>query len=192
VQVSELTYLDFAATSARRPPAVAEAMVRYLEEVGATPGRGGHRLANEAGRITLRCRQAVARVLGIPGDSGRIAFAGNATHALNLALWGSVRRGERIVVTAFDHNSVLRPAARLARERDIDIVMVPGAPDGTLDEAALARGLDGARLLAINGASNVLGTTLDITRLAGLARSAGALSLVDAAQLAGHAPMDVS
>lgn len=181
--------MDFAATSARRPPEVAQAMVRFLDEVGATPGRGGHRLANEAGRIALRCRQAVARVLGVTGDPGRIAFAGNATHAINAALWGCVGRGDRVVVSAFDHNAVLRPAARLARERGADVVLVPGSPDGALDEDALARALDGARLLAINGASNVLGTTLDIPRLAGLARSAGALSLVDAAQLAGHAPL---
>lgn len=187
----DLVYLDFAATSAVRPPAVTQAMVHYMTEVGATPGRGGHRLAHAAGRIALRCRQRVASLLGIPGDPGRIALMANATLALNAAMWGTVRRGDRIVVTAFDHNSVLRPAARLAEERDADVVLVPGSPDGCLDEAALDRALDGARLLAINAASNVLGTTLDVSDLASRARAAGALSLVDVAQVAGHAPFDV-
>jgi cysteine desulfurase / selenocysteine lyase len=188
----DITYMDFAATSALRPPAVVQAMVHYLEHVGATPGRGGHRLANEAGRITLRCRQAVARALGIRGDSGRIAFTANATYALNAALWGTVRRGERVVVTVFDHNAVLRPAARLAEERGAEVALVPGQRDGTLDEAALARALDGARVLSINAASNVLGTRLDVARLARAARDADVLTVVDVAQLAGHAPFDAA
>jgi cysteine desulfurase/selenocysteine lyase len=190
--VNELVYLDYAATAAVRPPQVARAVTRYMDEIGATPGRGAHRLAIEAGRVALRCRQALARLLCIPGDVGRIAFMANATQALNTAVWGCVRRGERVVVTAFDHNAVLRPAARLGAERDVDVVLVGGAPDGSLDEDALARALQGARLLSINAASNVLGTRLDVTRLAALARAAGALSVVDLAQLAGHAPFDAA
>jgi cysteine desulfurase / selenocysteine lyase len=184
--------MDFAATSAVRPPAVTRAMALYMEEIGATPGRGGHRLANEAGRIALRCRQRIAKVLGIPGDAGRIAFTANATHALNTALWGTVRRGERIVVTAFDHNAVLRPVARIAAERDVQVVCVPGAADGSLDEDALGRALEGARVLTINAASNVLGTALDVRRLADRARAAGAISIVDLAQAAGHVPFDAA
>jgi cysteine desulfurase / selenocysteine lyase len=161
-----------------------------MEEIGATPGRGGHRLANEAGRVALRCRQRISRLLGMAGDASRIAFTANATHALNAALWGVVRRGERIVVTAFDHNAVLRPAARLAAERDAQVVLVPGAADGLLDDDALDRALDGARVLVINAASNVLGTVLDAPRLAARARAAGALSIVDLAQLAGHGAFD--
>jgi cysteine desulfurase / selenocysteine lyase len=182
--------MDYAATAARRPPAVAQAVARYIDEIGATPGRGGHRLANAAGRVALRCRQSVAALLGIPGDPGRIAFAGSATYALNSALWGTVRRGDRVIVTALDHNAVLRPAAFLARERDVDVVLVGADAAGTLDEAALLRALDGARLLCINAASNVLGTVLDVARLAALARDAGALTLVDTAQAAGHVPFD--
>jgi cysteine desulfurase / selenocysteine lyase len=184
--------MDFAATAAQRPPAVARAVARYIDEVGATPGRGGHRLANEAGRVALRCRQRVASVLGITGDAGRVTFAGNATYALNAALWGTVRRGHRIVVTALDHNAVLRPAARLARERDAEVVLVAAAADGTLDDHALQRALDGARLLSINAASNVLGSVLDVRRMAAQARAAGVLTLVDAAQAAGHVPLDVA
>ncbi|HSJ05747.1 MAG TPA: aminotransferase class V-fold PLP-dependent enzyme, partial [Longimicrobiales bacterium] len=190
--VSDFVYMDFAATSARRPAAVAEAMLGFMTDVGATPGRGGHRLANEAGRIALRCRQRVAALLGIPGDPGRIAFMANATHALNTALRGTVGRGDKVVLTVFDHNAVLRPAARLAVERDVRVAIIPGTPDGHIDEAILDRELDGARLLVINGASNVLGTALDIAGLAARARAAGALSLLDAAQTAGHLPFDAA
>src|SRR5688500_15440745 len=131
-----LVYLDYAATSAVRPQSVARAVADYLTSVGATPGRGGHRLAIESGRVALRCRQ-------------RIAFMFNATHALNTALSGLVRRGDALVVTAFDHNSVLRPAYRLVEERGVRLTVVPGQADGSLDEAVFARALEGARLLVV-------------------------------------------
>jgi cysteine desulfurase family protein len=188
--VSDIAYLDYAATSALRPRSVTDAVVRYLDHVGATPGRGGHRLAIEAGRIALRCRQQIARLLNIDGDIGRITFSANATHALNTALHGVVQTGDRIVVTAFDHNSVLRPAAALAKHRDVEVVLIPVDVNGSIDETALERALDGARLITINAASNVLGTRLDVPRIAGNARAAGVLSIVDVAQVAGHAPFD--
>ncbi|HEX7050292.1 MAG TPA: aminotransferase class V-fold PLP-dependent enzyme [Longimicrobiales bacterium] len=186
-----IAYLDYAATAAVRPPAVTAAVTAYLERVGATPGRGGHRLAVEAGRVVLRCRRALARLLGIPGDPGRIAFTFNGTHALNTALRGTLREGDAVVVTAFDHNAVLRPAYALAAERRVDVRMVPGAPDGSLDLDAAARLLDGARLLVVNAASNVLGVALPVGELSRLAHDAGAWVLVDAAQVAGHRPLDV-
>jgi selenocysteine lyase/cysteine desulfurase len=188
----DVVYLDFAATSAIRPPAVIRAVTEYLEGVGATPGRAGHRLAVDAGRIALRCRQLLARLLGIPGDPGRIAFMFNATHALNTALAGVLRHGDAVVVTSFDHNAVLRPVHMLARDRGCDVRVVPGDREGALDERALARALQGARLLSINAASNVLGSTLDVAALSARAHEAGALALVDIAQLAGHARFDAA
>ncbi|MGD8276483.1 MAG: aminotransferase class V-fold PLP-dependent enzyme [Gemmatimonadota bacterium] len=185
-------YLDFAATAAIRPRPVIAAVTEYLETIGATPGRGGHRLAIAAERVALECRQALARLLGLPGDTARIAWTLNATHAINTALDGTLRGGDVLVVTAFDHNAVLRCAHRLVRERGIEVRLVPGHPDGTLDEAALDRALDGARLLSVNGASNVLGTTLDPGALARKAHGAGALVIVDTAQVAGELPFDAA
>jgi cysteine desulfurase family protein len=190
--VNELVYLDHAATTATRPPAVIRAMVEYLEEIGATPGRGGHRLAIAAERVLLRCRLTLARLLGIPGDPGRVVFMHNATHALNTALAGLLRPRERVVVTVYDHNAVLRPVYRLRATRDVQVVLVAGDATGALDDDALDQALDGARLLVINAASNVLGTVLDVATLARRAHEAGALVLVDAAQAAGHTPLDVA
>lgn len=186
-----VVYLDYAATSAVRPPAVTDAVARYLACVGASPGRGGHRLAVDASRIALRCRTAVAKLFGIPGDPGRIAFMFNATHALNTALWGVLGPGDIVVHTPYDHNAVLRPIHALEERRGVRARMIPGAPDGSLDMDEAARLLDGARLLVINAASNVLGTALPVRELSRLAHQAGALVLVDAAQSAGHLPLDV-
>ena len=182
-------YLDFAATSALRPPAVAEAMARFVTECGATPGRGGHAPALEAGRVALRCRRAVQELLGLPGDPGRVAYMPNATWAINTALWGVLEPGDALVVTDYDHNAVLRPAAYLARTRGVDVRTIAGTPDGALDYEEAERLLAGARLLVVNSASNVLGHRLPLRDLAERAHAAGALVLLDAAQGAGHLPM---
>jgi selenocysteine lyase/cysteine desulfurase len=120
-----------------------------------------------------------------------VVFGAHATQALNTALMGTLRTGDVVVVTDFDHNAVLRPAAALSR-RGVELRRVPGRPDGALDPAGLERALDGATLVVINGASNVLGTRLPVERITRLAREAGVLSLVDAAQTAGHVADDLT
>lgn len=184
-------YLDFAATSALRPAEVVEAVAAYLRDCGASPGRGAYGRATDAGRLALRCRNRIARLFNVPGDTGRIVFTANATHAINTALWGTLRRGDAVVVSDFDHNAVLRPARALERERGVEVRVVPGAPDGSVDLDAAARMIAGARVVVVNGASNVIGTRLPVETLASLAREAGALVLLDAAQIAGHLPLDV-
>ena len=192
---SDAIYLDYAATSAVRPPEVIEAVADYLRHVGATPGRAGHRRALEAGRITLRCRRALAELFNVSGDPGRIAFQLNATHALNVAMQGVLRPGDRVVRTAYDHNAVRRPVAALAARGIVHETVLTCAPDGSVDldeaERALAGGGEPARLLVVPHASNVLGSLLPVAALAERAHAAGALVLVDAAQSAGHVPVDV-
>ncbi len=187
-------YLDYAATSAIRPDEVIEAVTRYLRDVGATPGRAGHRRALEAGRIALRCRAALAELFGARGDPGRIAFFPNATWALNAALSGLLRSGDRLVRTAYDHNAVRRPAALLAA-RGVEQTVIGGRVDGSIDpdelEAALSGDGEPARILVIPHASNVLGTVLPVAAMAERAHAHGTLVVVDAAQSAGHLPVDV-
>lgn len=181
-------YLDFAATSAVRPPEVTQAVHEALTGLGASPGRGGHNPSVDAGRTVFRARRAVAGLLGLPGDPGRVAFLMNATQALNCALYGLTKPGDAVVFTQYDHNAVLRPVSRLARERDVEARMIQGAPDGSVDLEEAEERLDGARLLVVNAVSNVLGTRLPLESLANRAHDAGALVLVDAAQSAGHLP----
>jgi len=191
-----LTYLDFAATSAPRPDEVRAAIASYLEETGATPGRSAHRLAVDAGRIMLRCRRAVARLLHIPGDPGRITLQPSATVALNMALAGVLRAGDRVVRTSYDHNAVRRPVAAL-RGRGIAETVIAGMPDGGVDLERAAHALAGtgaeppARLLVLPHVSNVLGARLPVAELTSLAHSHGALVLLDAAQSVGHVEVDV-
>ena len=183
-------YLDYAATAAVRPDAVADAVAAYLRGIGATPGRSGHRRAVEAGRVAFRCRRALAALFGAPGDPGRVTFQLNATHALNVALAGLLRPGDLVVRTAYDHNAVRRPVRALAA-RGVREAVLSGTADGRVDLDEAERLLRGARLLVLPHASNVLGCALPVAALAARARAAGALVLVDAAQSAGHLPVDV-
>lgn len=190
----DVVYLDYAATSAVRPDAVIEAVTAFLRDVGATPGRAGHRHAVDAGRIAFRCRRALADLFRAPGDPGRVAFQLNATHALGVALHGLLRPGDRVVRTAYDHNSVRRPVA-LLRGRGVRESVLSGGRGGGIDLDELERLLSGdddpARVLVLPHASNVLGTVLPVAEMAERAHAVGAVVVVDASQTAGHLPVDV-
>lgn len=181
-------YADFAATSAVRPAQVTDAVADYLRRLGATPGRGAYAAALEAGRVALRCRTLLARLLGLPGDPGRIAFMMNATHALNTALNGVLGPGDVCVRTVYDHNAVVRPLHALAGQ-GVEVRVLDGDADGAMDLDAARRAMAGARLVVLNAASNVLGCTPPLEALADAARASGALVLLDSAQMAGHAPL---
>jgi cysteine desulfurase/selenocysteine lyase len=185
-------YLDNAATSFPKPPEVSAAMADLLAHGAGNPGRSGHALAVTAQAAVSDTRRLLASFFGAR-DPSRIVFALNATDALNVALWGLLRPGDRVVTTSLEHNAVVRPLHALA-ERGISVARVPCAPDGTLDLDDLARALEAAptRLVAMTHASNVCGTVLPAREAALLAHRHGAVFLLDAAQTAGVLPIDVA
>lgn len=186
-----LIYLDNAATSWPKPPEVAVAMTSFLREAGGNPGRSGHRLSIAAGRVVLEAREAVASLLGVD-DPFRVIFTLNATHALNLALLGLLRPGDRVLTTAMEHNSVMRPLRDL-ESRGVEVVVVPCDDEGFIDEEQFDRELQGgARLVCFQHASNVTGTIQPLERLVSRARAVGAYTLVDAAQTVGALPIDIT
>jgi cysteine desulfurase/selenocysteine lyase len=186
-----IVYLDHAATSWPKPPGVAKAVARFLERIGANPGRSAHRLSIAAGRVLDDAREAVAALLGAP-DPLRVAFGPNATWALNVAIHGLLRPGDRVVTSSLEHNSVMRPLRALER-RGVEVVVVPASADGTLDPVDLEEAVTpGTRLVALNHASNVVGTILPVAEAGRIARERGALLLVDAAASAGSLDLDVA
>ena len=183
-------YLDNAATSYPKPEQVYQAVNHALREVGASPGRGGHRRSLEAGRIMFLAREAVARLFSIP-DSSRIIFTHNATGALNLALHGTLLAGDHVITTSMEHNSLLRPLYALRRE-GVELTVVPAGSDGIVDPEQISRALrPSTRMLAVGHVSNVCGSIQPIGEIAAICRAAGALFLVDAAQSAGYIDLDV-
>jgi cysteine desulfurase/selenocysteine lyase len=185
-----MIYLDHAATSWPKPPEVLAAMHDFLAYSGGNPGRSGHRLSIEAGRIVYDTREAVAELFNA-ADPLRVIFTLNATHAINIALHGLLRPGDCVVTTGIEHNAVMRPLRGLERE-GVQVAVIPCRADGTLNLNEAARPITpGTRLVVLNHASNVMGTILPVTQIAALAQRAGALLLVDAAQTAGAMPIDM-
>ncbi len=186
-----MIYFDNAATSWPKPPAVCDAVSECLRDAGGNPGRSGHRMSVAAARIVEGAREALAELFNAR-DSSQIVFTQNATHALNLALYGLLRSGNHVVTTSAEHNSVMRPLRHL-ETLGIEVTVVEASTrEGTLDvdrvEAALR---SGTRLLVTTHASNVTGTLAPVDELAALARQRGIPYLVDAAPTAGAIPIDV-
>lgn len=192
-------YFDNAATSFPKPPAVAAAMLRYMNEVGAA-GRGAYAEARQGAAVLQRCRERIARLVG--GDSPeRVVFTHNATDALNLAIKGAARafaqrtgRRPHAIVTNMEHNSVLRPCNELARDGLLELTIINADPaTGIVDPDDLLSQVRPGRtaFVAINHASNVTGSLQDIGAIGAGMRAKGEdagrpLFIVDASQSLGH------
>ena len=184
-----MIYLDNAATSFPKPEATVRAMADALTRCGANPGRAGHRLALEAGRIVEGCREAVAQMLG-ESDPSRVVFCQNATDALNMAIHGTVRTGDHVISTLLEHNSVLRPLSELARSGVITLTLVPPDEGGMIRAEDVERAMTKrTRLVAMTHMSNVLGAAQDVQAVGRVCARHGALLLADCAQTAGHVPL---
>ncbi len=183
-------YLDNAATSWPKPETVYQAVDHFMREIGATPGRGGHRREEEAQRIADETRAALAQLFNAPDPRG-VAFTLNATQAINMALKGLLRPGDHALTSSIEHNATWRPLKALEK-RGVEVTAAPCAPDGTLNPAEVEAALrPNTRLVAMLHASNVLGTILPIAEVGEMAHRHGALLLVDAAQTAGAYPIDM-
>ena len=189
-EAEHLLYLDNAATSWPKPPGVADAMVHFIESVGANPGRSGHRLSVEAARIVYRTREAIAQFFNI-SDSLRVVFGLNITDSINLALHGLLKPGDHVVTTGMEHNAVMRPLRQIEKN-NVMITQVACAQDGTIDPDDVKTTIQpNTRLVVVNHASNVCGTLLPIKEIGEIARHANLLFLVDSAQSAGTINIDM-
>jgi cysteine desulfurase family protein len=187
--MKKMIYLDNAATSFPKPTQVKDAMVHYLEAVGANPGRGGHQLSMEASRIVENTRDMIARLFNIH-DPKRVVFTPNVTESLNTILYGFLKPGDHVITTAMEHNSVMRPLKHLEETGMINLSIASCDHKGLLDVDELRR-LIGKQtaLVILNHASNVCGTIQDIQPIKSIIGDIPLL--VDAAQTAGCYPIDV-
>jgi cysteine desulfurase family protein len=184
-------YLDNATTSWPKPPAVVEAMTRYLNEVGASPGRAAYAGAVEADRIVADVRRRLTELFD-GDDSRRMILCHNCTDALNMAIKGALGEGDHVVTTVLEHNSVSRPLQALAEVGFIGLTRVPASAGGFVDPDQIARAIrPHTRLIACTHASNVLGTIQPLEEIGRLARRHEALFLADVAQTAGVVPISI-
>ncbi len=190
-----LVYLDNAAT-AQKPRQVIEAITRFYERDNANVHRGIHALSNRSTEAYEGARKRVAKYLGAASPC-EIIFTRGTTEAINLVAnaWGDkhIAAGDVIVLSELEHHSNIVPWQMLAQRKGAQLRYIPvTGDDGLLDLSSLDSLLDGAKILSVTHISNTMGTVNPVAELCAAARRHGAVSLVDAAQSAGHRPVDVA
>lgn len=185
-----MIYLDNAATTLHKPPQVAEAVLHAMTTMG-NAARGAHSGALEASRTVFGTREKLARLFACQ-RADHVVFTANSTEALNVAISGLIHKGDHVISTDCEHNSVLRPLYRLEEERGVKLDFVPADRRGLVDYADFERLMrPDTRAVVCTHCSNLTGNILDIGRIAGIAHSRGALLIVDASQTAGTVPIDM-
>ncbi|HVZ93138.1 MAG TPA: aminotransferase class V-fold PLP-dependent enzyme [Phycisphaerales bacterium] len=194
-------YLDNAATSWPKPPAVADAMARFLAESAGNAGRGGHSLARAASAVIDKARAAIAKLINAERPE-RVVLTHGCTDSINLALHGWItacrhKSGgakSHVVFSSVEHNAVGRTIHLLELEGAIDSTTVKCDSEGFVPaEAVLAACNERTVLVCLSNASNACGTIQPVGDVGrGLrARSPDALFMVDGAQTVGHINVDV-
>ncbi|MFA5882085.1 MAG: aminotransferase class V-fold PLP-dependent enzyme [Eubacteriales bacterium] len=185
-----MIYLDNAATTWPKPEETIAAVVNCMRRAGANPGRGGHKMSLEAGRIIFETREALAKMFGV-SDPARIVFTGNATESLNIALKGFLKPGDHVITSSMEHNAVARPL-QVLKAKGIQITEVSCSPQGELDPRDVDRAVKtNTAAVIIMHASNVTGTIMPIGEIGKITRQKGLCFIVDAAQTAGLLDIDV-
>lgn len=187
------TYLDNAATT-QKPQALLDALNHYYVNGAANVHRAQHLPGANATQAFENSRSKVAHWLNA-GESAQIVFTHGATSALNLLAYGLEHEcvaGDEIVISALEHHANLLPWQQLAHRRDLKLIILPLDANGLIDlEAAATLIGPRTRLLAVSQLSNVLGAWLPLPELLSMAKSHGALTVVDGAQGVVHGRHDV-
>lgn len=180
-----MIYLDNAATTMPKPASV-ERAVRQAMMSMASPGRGAHAPAMRAAETLFQCRTAAAELFNV-SEPERVVFTMNATHALNIAIRSKARRGTKVVISGFEHNSVTRPLNDIGAN-----VTIAGRKlfdsENTLNE--FRREIPRAELVVCTHVSNVFGYILPVYEIAELCRKHRVPLIVDASQSAGILDVD--
>lgn len=185
-----MIYLDYAATSGKKPDEVYTASDHALREVSGNPGRSGHKVSLAAGGIVSEARLLTSRLFHAESME-TIAFGVNTSEALNLGIYGIVRPGDHVITSSLEHNSVARPLEHL-KDDGVEVTKIKAdLTKGVDPEEVEAAIKDNTRLVVMTHVSNVTGTINDIAAIGDVCRRHGVTFLVDAAQSAGVRTIDV-
>jgi selenocysteine lyase/cysteine desulfurase len=167
-----ILYFDNAATSWPKPEATILAVELCLWETGGSPGRSGHSLSIDAGRVIFNAREALAGLLGID-DPLRIVLTKNATEALNIAVFGFLKPGDHVITSSMEHNSVMRPL-RAMEARGVEMTSLPCSAVGELDPGVIIPAIKkNSKAIFLTHASNVMGTIMSVAEIGKIAREHG-------------------
>lgn len=185
----EVIYFDNAATSLTPLPVI-QAMNEYYLKYRANVHRGVHRLSQRATHEYEKAREKVAKFINAKFEE--VIFTKNASESLNLIAWGlEWKKGDKIVTTPYEHHSNLLPWIRVARKYGLNLEFIEGDDEGNLDLTDAEKKIKGAKLVAVQHVSNILGVIHEVEEIGKMAKEEGAIFVVDAAQSVGHMEVDV-
>lgn len=183
-----MIYLDSAATTMQKPAAVSDAVRRAMGQM-ASPGRGSHRPAMLAAETVFHCREAAARLFDV-AQPDNVVFTSSATHAINIAIKSTVKPGNTVLISGYEHNAVTRPLRAIPNV----IVRVAESPlfrAELLLERVKENLESGVDAVVCTHVSNVFGYVLPVTEIAALCRQRRVPLIVDASQSAGCLPISM-
>ena len=184
-------YFDNSATSWPKPESVVRRVADILKHLGANPGRSAHNMAMAGNEIVYSAREEIAEFFDLIVSS-RVVFTSNCTESLNLAIKGTLEKGDHCITTSMEHNSVIRPLNRLSRDGIIEYDIAQADRCGVIQPKEIKKHLKtNTRLVICTHASNVTGTIQPIEAIADICKQRNIVFLVDAAQSAGNTPISV-
>lgn len=189
--MSKLIYLDNSATSYPKPEVVYKFMDDFYRNHGVSPGRSGFDAAIETEEIVHNARKLLAKIFN-GDDPNRMTFSYNASDSLNMIIMGIAEKGDHIITTMLEHNSVLRPLHHLELQGVAEVTHVPFDQNGYVDPDDIKKAIKGnTKAVIVNHSSNVIGTVQAVKEIGKICKEAGVYFIVDASQSAGAIPIDV-
>lgn len=186
-----IIYLDNSATTFPKPEEVYQFMDTFYRKNGVNPGRSGFDAAIETEEIVQSTRKMLTELFN-GDDPNRLTFSYNASDSLNMILQGLAERGDHVVTTMLEHNSVLRPLYHLALEGIITVTHVPFDSHGYIHPDDIRKAIrKNTKMVVVNHCSNVIGTVQPLAEIGQICKDHGVFFIVDASQSAGAIPIDM-
>ncbi|MCF0149128.1 MAG: aminotransferase class V-fold PLP-dependent enzyme [Clostridium sp.] len=185
-----MIYLDNAATSFPKPSKVYEEVMNCMKNYCANPGRGSHNMAIKSALKVMETRELISEIFNIKSPFN-IVFTSNATEALNIAIKGVLNKGDHVISTSIEHNSVLRPLNTMVKN-GVEVTIISSDKAGFINPLDIKDEIKlNTKAIIVNHASNVLGSIQDINSIGKIAKKYGLIFIVDASQSAGAISIDV-
>jgi len=187
-----MIYLDNSATTFPKPEAVYDFMNSFYRKHGVNPGRSGFDAALEAEEIVINTRRLLTEFFHGGKDINRLTFSYNASDSLNMIIQGLIRKGDHVITTMLEHNSVLRPLYHFQMDGTIDVTHIMFDEYGYVNPDDIKKALRAnTRMIVVNHCSNVIGTIQPIAEIGRVCKEAGVFFVVDTTQSAGTVPVDM-
>jgi cysteine desulfurase family protein len=186
-----MIYLDNSATTFPKPDVVYDFMHSFYRNHGVSPGRSGFDAALETEEVVHGTRKLLTDLFN-GDDPNRLTFSYNASDSLNMVLQGLAEKGDHVVTTMLEHNSVLRPLHHLEMEGIITVTHVGFDAEGYIDPMDIKRAIrPDTKMVVVNHCSNVIGTVQPVAEIGRICREAGVYFIVDGSQSAGAVQVDM-